>query len=362
MFETVAGPVIAPTQLFRRRPICPACRGSDARSLFGPVPYHSAPVRAILDGTFSGRMDWNFLSLYLEDVEYCLLRCPNCTLVWQRDVPIDGLLDVLLEDLSPTRLHGSSPADLEVVRERIAAKLHDALPADDRGGSLRVAREHEAAADRGERRSKDYVSLTRQMLVITGYFGAKSVKVLDFGMGLGEWCRLAAAFGMEVFGLEYSEEKASWRVEGGYQVITPPALEDQTFDFINAEQVFEHLNEPLETLERLAGRLRPQGLIRIAVPNGYGIEGRLRDPAMWTSMKGDYHALSAVRPLRHINCFTGRSLTAMAETVGLKRVDLSLVVRLRSSIGVASAMKAPTGWMLRRALWSRYSMQYYTLA
>jgi SAM-dependent methyltransferase len=341
------------------RSACPACGATDAKAIFGPVSFDTAPVQAILQATFSGQMDWHFLGSYLNDVEYCLLRCLHCTLVWQRDVPVGALLDILLEDLSPTRLYEYSPADLEVLRERIASKLHGPPPTADGHSWLRALAGHESGGDRPARRQKDYASLVQQIVAIANVFGGKPVAVLDFGLGRGEWCRLAAAFGMEAFGLEYSDELASWRVEGGYRVITPSALEDHDFDFINAEQVFEHLNEPLASLQRLADRLRPGGLVRIAVPNGYGIESRLRDPTIWTTMKGDKHALSAVRPLRHINCYSGRSLTRMAEIAGLRRIDLGLGVRLRSATGLASVLRAPASWMLRRALPARYTTHYY---
>jgi 2-polyprenyl-3-methyl-5-hydroxy-6-metoxy-1,4-benzoquinol methylase len=346
-------------RLLESRQACPACGTDDAQPIFGPVPYDSPPVQGILQATHSGQMDWRFLGDYLRAAEYCLLRCPRCTLIWQRDVPIGGLLDVLLEDLSPARLAEYRADDLDAVRERIAVKLdRPAVTGDGREWRAALAG-HGADGDRTARREKNYTTLAQQIIAIANFFGRPRVRVLDFGMGQGEWCRVAAALGMEAFGLEYSDEKASWRVAGGYQVISPPALEEHRFDFINTEQVFEHLNQPLPSLRRLAGRLQPGGLIRIAVPNGYGIEGRLRDARTWTAMKGEKSALGAVRPLRHINCYSGRSLTQMAEHAGLRRVDLGLGLRLRSATGFGGVMKAPASWVLRRVWPARYTTQYY---
>jgi hypothetical protein len=96
-------------------------------------------------------------------------------------------------------------------------------------------------------------------------------------------------------------------------------LSGQRFDFINAEQVFEHIPSPCETLQQLAEHLNSGGVIHIAVPNGAGIERKLARPD-WKPT-GD-----AVLPLEHINCFTRRTLIRLGETVGLRVVAPPLVL------------------------------------
>jgi 2-polyprenyl-3-methyl-5-hydroxy-6-metoxy-1,4-benzoquinol methylase len=90
------------------------------------------------------------------------------------------------------------------------------------------------------------------------------------------------------------------------------------FHFINTEQVFEHLVDPMAELLRLASALRPGGLVRISVPNGTAVESRLSNPD-WNAAKGSPRSLNAVAPLEHINCFNHRSLETLGVRAGLRR-------------------------------------------
>jgi SAM-dependent methyltransferase len=94
------------------------------------------------------------------------------------------------------------------------------------------------------------------------------------------------------------------------------------FDLINAEQVFEHLPEPLDTLRHLSRGLKPGGLLRIGVPNGTGLKQSLA-AWDWTAPKGSARSLNAVAPLEHLNCFTRTSLLVLAETAGLREASAS---------------------------------------
>jgi 2-polyprenyl-3-methyl-5-hydroxy-6-metoxy-1,4-benzoquinol methylase len=45
------------------------------------------------------------------------------------------------------------------------------------------------------------------------------IRVLDFGMGWGFWCRMASAFGYEVEGLDLSEARRKYARERGVRVV-----------------------------------------------------------------------------------------------------------------------------------------------
>lgn len=60
------------------------------------------------------------------------------------------------------------------------------------------------------------------------------------------------------------------------RVGSPADLESESFDFINSEQVFEHLVEPRQALASLSRALRCGGLLRISVPNGSDVDARLK--------------------------------------------------------------------------------------
>ncbi len=82
-----------------------------------------------------------------------------------------------------------------------------------------------------------------------------------------------------------------------------------------ADQVFEHLPKPRETLEELAQTLRPGRILRIAVPNGEGLDRDMRRTD-WQASK------DALHPLEHINCFTSRTLKTLASCAGLTLLDI----------------------------------------
>jgi SAM-dependent methyltransferase len=103
----------------------------------------------------------------------------------------------------------------------------------------------------------------------------------------------------------------AWEEIPGYQ-----------FDCINAEQIFEHLPNPLETLQYISQSLKPNGVIRISVPNGWDIRNRLKI-LDWAALKGSKNTLYPISPLEHINCFNHDALVRMAELAGLAPIQVS---------------------------------------
>ena len=78
------------------------------------------------------------------------------------------------------------------------------------------------------------------------------IKFLDFGMGAGNWCVLAKAFGCDVYGAELSSEHISNAESIGVKTLGLDGVRGHKFDYINSEQVFEHLatHLPLRYLEK----------------------------------------------------------------------------------------------------------------
>jgi SAM-dependent methyltransferase len=135
------------------------------------------------------------------------------------------------------------------------------------------------------------------------------LSVLDFGMGWGAWCRMAQAYGYEVTGFELSRSRRDYARARGIRVVDSlEALE--RFDYVNCHHTLEHVPDPRETLERIAGALAPGGLLHLCVPDGRDAERRLREP-------GWHAAKDALHPLEHLSCFTAGTLERLAAGVGL---------------------------------------------
>lgn len=82
----------------------------------------------------------------------------------------------------------------------------------------------------------------QEMAVLSEYFDGARLKVLDFGMGWGGWCRMANAFGHESYGMKLSEKRIEYATKHGVRLVQWQDLPDHDFDFINCKQVFEHIN------------------------------------------------------------------------------------------------------------------------
>jgi len=182
------------------------------------------------------------------------------------------------------------------------------------------------------------------------------LKVLDYGMGWGEWCQMARSFGCQTWGYDISAPVLERAQRQGLQVVSD--LENQTgaFDVINAEQVFEHLVDPLATLQRLKQCLSPRGVIRICVPSGRRIHQNLRRGA-WTADRHSRHSLSPVAPLEHLNCFAADSLAAMGRAAGLAPFQLADGLPL----GFRGALKNAARPVLRWLPMHHKNVCYYRL-
>ena len=155
-----------------------------------------------------------------------------------------------------------------------------------------------------------------------------SLSILDFGMGWGAWALMAKAFGCDSFGSELSAERIQHARSNGIKVISWDEIPQNRFDFINTEQVFEHIPEPLETLRHLGSGLKTDGILKISVPFADDIERRL-SLMDWKSSKGSSNSLNPVAPLEHINFFRRQSLSKMAGLAGFEELLIPIKTQIQ---------------------------------
>lgn len=96
-------------------------------------------------------------------------------------------------------------------------------------------------------------------------------RVLDFGSGSGEFLAAVRQRGCEAIGVEPGRDYAAFaRSQYGVDVLDDAEgsrFPSGHFDVITTHHVFEHLRDPADVAARLAGWLKPDGLLYIAVPN-----------------------------------------------------------------------------------------------
>lgn len=228
--------------------------------------------------------------MYLEKANYIIEECLKCGLIYQKEILNDFLMEKLYEEWINPQF---------------------------------VFEEEERTFDLDY-----YARYAQEIGIIIAFFNKipTQLNFLDFGMGWGKWLKMANSFGVNSFGTELSQTRINYAKSFGIKVIVWEELINYKFDFINTEQVFEHIPNPLETLLLLKKMLKPGGVIKISVPNGSDIKRRLK-LADWSAKKGTKNSLNAISPLEHINCFNYDSIMSMADKAGLKRVKIPVTVQ-----------------------------------
>jgi SAM-dependent methyltransferase len=269
-------------QYFETRSGCPVCTSARARTLL-TLDYCQPPLRDYLTAFYGAQGTVEFQ--YLEEAQYVLEECLDCNLIYQKQIPNDQLMFRLYEKwLDP---------------QRVFEKFEHSYPLSYYADYARVI--HDVAA------YKDRLPAT--------------LKVFDFAMGWGNWAVMAKAFGCDVYGSELSPRRIAHAEQAGIKVILWDQIPLQQFDFINTDQVLEHVADPVGTLGHLKRALKSDGVIRVCVPDGRQITGKLRAP-VWTADKASPDSLNAVAPLEHINCFTNGSLRRLGAMVGLCEIAI----------------------------------------
>jgi SAM-dependent methyltransferase len=268
------------------------------------LPYDAPPIADYLVRFYGGSLDTSAL----DGEDYQLCACASCDLVFQLGVPDEGYLSHLYEAAALADPSSVAAARGLAVRQAYATDI-------------------ELVIQHARREPHD-------------------VRVLDHGAGTGLWLQMAAAYGCTTAGTEFSQTALDRLETAGHLAFHPGSLPTESFDFINSEQVFEHLVEPATALAQLVQALRPGGLIRLSVPNGTEVRALL-EVGDWSAPKGSATSLNAVAPLEHLNCFTPRTLRQLAAAKRLDsfRFPLRQLVqpsgRIRSAAGAVRARVRP---------------------
>jgi SAM-dependent methyltransferase len=281
---------------FTIRELCPGCHHDSCSQLY-TASLSYPPISEYLEAFYAPQGGIDLSSL--KGGQFVLMECGQCGLIFQREILSERLMYRLYEEwIDPKR--SLETYEAETGMNHVMAQI-------------------------------------RQIADLIHFIGRppKQIQVLDYGMGWGHWCRLASAMGLDVNGHELSLAKAEHAAIFGIKNLTRQELHTHSFDFINVDQVFEHLAYPLETLVELVQILRPGGLIRIGVPDGWNIKKRLTS-ADWRVPKQARQSLNPVAPLEHVNCFNHAALFRMASKAGLEparvpsRYALSCSGRIKS--------------------------------
>ena len=274
---------------FERRKQCPAC-ASDRFGTIYTSQYDEPPIMDYLVDFYSpqGMVEFE----YLVGATYVLCECDVCGLIFQRDIPNETLMERLYE-------HWIDPK--------------------------KVCSRHQTQDG-----LEYYAYYAQEIMQIISYIRKEpsSLCFLDFGMGWSKWALMAKAFGCDSYGTELSLTRIEYAKINGIKIIEWDEISQHRFDFVNTEQVFEHIREPLQTLHHLKTALKTGGILKVSVPTANDIERRLKIMD-WKSPKGSRNSLNPVAPLEHINFFRRASLIKMASEAGMEEVFIPIKAQYR---------------------------------
>lgn len=305
---------------FQQRAGCPICGCRDTEVVYS-ARFTEPPISTYLHEFYSrqGKVEFE----YLENEDFILDECQECSLIFQRSIPNDAFMMKLYEEWIDPQLS---------YMQRLQQKD-----------------------------TRYYAYLANSIRTVHEYLGKRPAEMefLDFGMGWGSWCQMAKAFGSAVAGAEVSPARIDHALAQGIKVISWHDIAECKFDLIHAEQVFEHLADPLETLNHLAGALKPSGIIELVVPNAANARQKLAI-GDWLAARNSRDSLVPVAPLEHINCFTERSLRHMVWRARLERVDILRYRRLSRYTTIADLLKPAYRFVVEKLhLAQRGSLRLY---
>jgi 2-polyprenyl-3-methyl-5-hydroxy-6-metoxy-1,4-benzoquinol methylase len=270
----------SPSVRFRERLACPVC-GNSGASVVWEGPMLQTPVDAWLS-KYRYACD---LHTELAGASLSLAKCTSCTLLYHRNVLTPESLKTLYSgwiDDAQIEQFGTHDGALD--------------------GALDGVERFEAARQR-----------VKHVLRVQELLGPldRPTRWLDFGSGDGEQLTIAALFGYDAYGIDFSTTRT--RRAAGITTTADFAGFDElgvdSVDVASAFQVLEHVEDVAEVLNQLAQRLRPGAVLIVEVPDASGI-----------SVPTTFEQFQAVHPLEHINAFTPDTLRSTCERFGFAAV------------------------------------------
>ena len=268
---------------FKKRDKCPICDSIESIDVFS-VPYSQDVMSRYLSDNYDINLEE--FALLAKGIPYQVQKCCNCGALFQLFQPTHTLL----------------------------LKIYDQYINSDE--SLKRKRSP----------ANDTLWLYSGEMSLLSSLIQKDIaeaKLLDYACGWGVWTKVAKGWGYDVAALELSESRTAHLRQSGITVINSLANHKEYFDFINCDQVFEHLCNPIDNLTEINESLKNGGVVKISIPYS---------PFSWLSIrrldrfgKGTGVAPPDIlAPLEHLNYCDRKGLRILAYHTGFEVINISL--------------------------------------
>lgn len=243
------------------RSCCPACKETKKKEIFS-LPYNSKVMIDFLSSYYKSMIDIKKLNGY----HYKLIKCENCNLIFQEQIP----------------------------NEKFSQQLYE-----------KYINKDDSFKKKDDYEKKYHKKLFYEMGLIKSIFKKKKeeISILDFGAGWGFWLNYLKKNKFDVHAFEISETRVNFLKKNQIKVISDIENIDNRFDFIYSEETFEHISHPKETLINLSKILKEDGFIMLRFPSSFLFKLRLN--------KKYKPCADCAHPLEHINLLNKKSFEAM---------------------------------------------------
>jgi SAM-dependent methyltransferase len=156
--------------------------------------------------------------------------------------------------------------------------------------------------------------ICRELAIFATY--RKLNRILEIGAGRGWFISVARDLGWKTWAVEINRDAISNLNKKGVKNIIVSSAEDfvverETFDAVRVWDVVEHLEFPVQCLERVYGGLRPGGLLRLSTTNFNSLSRIVNGPE-WVYLNGS----------DHIILFDPVTITKLLRSVGFRRISI----------------------------------------
>jgi len=173
-------------------------------------------------------------------------------------------------------------------------------------------------------------------------------RLLDVGCANGAFVKVAAEYGFDAWGCDYSQAAVNrGREKHGVQITQGQAenipFDDHSFDAVTLLQLFEHLPDPLGALKEVHRVLHPSGLLFIETPNYlpyYYVERYLKILVpLYCKISGRVDL--PWFPFEHLYHWTLKTILAMLAKAGYQQCRTHFIDNFKSEIPLDRPLSLP---------------------
>ena len=180
---------------------------------------------------------------------------------------------------------------------------------------------------------EDAINFEKRLKVIGQY--AKKGSLLDIGCNIGTFMQVAESQGWKTIGIDINRSAVIYAKKKGLNVfssaIEHAKLKKSYFDVIMMNDVVEHLENPVEVLEKIKAWLKKDGILFIATPNIGSMIAKI-------SGKNWLH----VKPDEHIYYFSKKTISMLLGKAGFSTAKIMPLGRIRTADVILEKAKTYT--------------------